>query len=122
MMNRSTERDFVTEERLTAAIDYAHKLAEQKTWLSGQQCAERAVRKVFAQWLQDWSASIEPDHLPYFFHLISKVENQIGIHRCLNRRSRFTVPPIPQRSLVPLSKQVRVSAQSSHTMASKSAI
>ena len=102
---------------LAAAINHAQKLAEQKPWLSGPRCAERAVRDVFGQWLLDWSASIRPDFLPLFFQLISKVENQIGIHRCMERRSSFQPPPVSQRSPVPLPAQAPVMARASQALA-----
>ena len=86
----SHDRGFMTEGRLNLAKARADALAQQRPWLTGVACAEQAVRHVFGRWLFDETGSISPQCLPLYFQLVSKVENQLGVHRTCRR---WAVPP-----------------------------
>ena len=98
----SNHRPFVTEGRLNLAKIRADALAQQRPWLTGVACAEQAVRQVFGRWLFDETGSISPQWLPLFFQLVSKVENQLGVHRTCKRWAVPPDTPVPQRMARPL--------------------
>jgi hypothetical protein len=112
-----TDRDVVTSKNLDAAGSTASKIARENSDLSGAQCAERAVRRIFGAWLLDWSGSIKPECLPLYFRLISKVEDKLDLHRRRRPRLNDPLPPLPQRARIPKVSVKPVIAHAALTLA-----
>ncbi len=85
-------QDFVTEERIHFAVKVADEIAARDHHLSGYDCAEAAVRKIFGPWLLDYAATVPSHHLPRYFRLVDEVEQRLGLHRC---RRQGVVPHDP---------------------------
>lgn len=92
MNGEQADTSFVTPGRITLATNYASGLAEIEPWSSAAACAEKAVWRVFGRWLQDPTAAIHPGHLPLYYHLVSKVESQMGVHRAPRRKAARSRP------------------------------
>ena len=91
-VRRRFSQPFVTDARIAFAVRQAAEIAARDHALSGFDCAEAAVRRVFGRWLLDHTATVPPTRMPLFLRLVDEVEQRLGLHR--RRRARW-VPSDP---------------------------